>query len=75
MAKKIYDIKPPKVAKKTERTSSGARKKTTVSVAKPVATVRQKERVKFPWKVFVSVSGWQLFWWQDFYTLNCKAQL
>jgi len=57
MAKKIYDIKPPKVAKKTERASSGTRKKTTVNVAKPVATVRRKEAVKFPWRVFVSVGG------------------
>ncbi|HQK63817.1 MAG TPA: hypothetical protein PLF16_01555 [Candidatus Staskawiczbacteria bacterium] len=56
MAKKIYDIKPPKVAKKTERTSS-ARKKATISVAKPAPAVRRKEGVKFPWKVFVSVGG------------------
>lgn len=57
MAKKIYDIKPPKAAKKTERASSGTRRKTTISVAKPVAAVRRKEGVKFPWKVFVSVGG------------------
>jgi hypothetical protein len=57
MAKKIYDIKPPKVAKKTERTSSVSRKKTVVNIVKSAPVTRRKEGAKFPWKVFVSVGG------------------
>jgi hypothetical protein len=57
MAKKIYDIKPPKVAKKTERASSGARKKPTVNIVRPASKPKRKEGIKFPWKVFASVGG------------------
>jgi len=55
MTKKIYDVKPPRVAKKTERDikeflSTDKKKKT---VTRPV---RHKQEKHFPWKIF-SVAG------------------
>jgi hypothetical protein len=53
MTKKIYDIKPPRVAKKTEREikkfiDEGKKKK-------PTAVVRHKKERNFPWKIFSGV--------------------
>jgi len=54
MPKKIYDIKPPRVARKTERDikeflDKGKKKK-------PAAVVRHKKERQFSWKIF-SIAG------------------